>query len=66
MAGEAVGGQNSGGGLREAGYPNAPHSKMLGGKTVVLPPPPPDFSIPYRLGLATMNNFLKQTGAVSH
>ena len=53
----------SGGGLREAGYPNAPQSKMLGGKTVVLPP---DFSIPYRLGLATMNNFLKQTGAVSH
>ena len=29
---------NSGGGLREAGYPNAPQSKMLGGKTVVLPP----------------------------
>ena len=28
----------SGGGLRETGYPNAPQSKMLGGKTVVLPP----------------------------
>ena len=28
----------SGGGLREAGYPNAPQSKMLEGKTVVLPP----------------------------
>ena len=27
---------------------------------------PPDFSIPYRLSLATVNNFLKQTGAVSH
>ena len=27
---------------------------------------PPDFSILYRLGLVTMNNFLKQTSAVSH
>ena len=30
--------KDSGGGLREAGYPNAPQSKMLGGKMVVLPP----------------------------